>query len=62
VDIALIALLTFLASGVGTLTGFGTSTIMVPVMASSFPLPQDRFRTVIAIFLGLVALKLLVFP
>jgi uncharacterized protein len=40
VDIALIALLTFVASGVGTLTGFGTSTIMVPVMASFFPLPQ----------------------
>jgi len=40
VDIALIAVLTFFASGVGTLTGFGTSTIMVPVMASFFPLPM----------------------
>jgi hypothetical protein len=38
VDIALIALLTFSASGVGTLTGFGPSTIMVPVMASFLPL------------------------
>jgi uncharacterized protein len=25
-------------------------------------IPQDRFRTVIAVFLGLVALKLLIFP
>jgi uncharacterized protein len=39
-DIALIALLTFVASGVGTLTGFGTSTIMVPVMVAFFPLSQ----------------------
>jgi uncharacterized protein len=40
VDIALIALLTLVASGVGTLTGFGTSTIMVPAMAMFFPLSQ----------------------
>jgi uncharacterized protein len=40
VDILLIGLLTFVASGVGTLTGFGTSTIMVPVLVSVFPLPQ----------------------
>jgi uncharacterized protein len=40
VEIALIALLTFVASGVGTLTGFGTSTIMVPVLAIFFPLPE----------------------
>jgi uncharacterized protein len=39
-DIALIALLTLLASAVGTLTGFGTSTIMVPVLASFLPVPQ----------------------
>jgi len=42
-DIALIALLTFLATMVGTLTGFGTSTIMVPVMVSFFPLSQTLF-------------------
>ena len=39
-EIALVALLTLLASGVGTLTGFGTSTIMVPVLLSFLPLPE----------------------
>jgi hypothetical protein len=39
-DILLIALLTLLASAVGTVTGFGTSTIMVPVLVSFLPLPQ----------------------
>jgi len=39
-DILLIALLTLIASAVGTVTGFGTSTIMVPVMVSFYPLPQ----------------------
>ncbi len=34
-----ITLLTYLGSGVGTLTGFGTSTIMVPVLALFYPLP-----------------------
>lgn len=37
-DIALITLLTIVAAGVGTLTGFGTSTIMVPVLVLFFPL------------------------
>jgi len=36
----LIALLTLIASGVGTATGFGTSTIMIPVMVLFLPLPQ----------------------
>jgi len=40
VDTLLIALLTVVASGVGTITGFGTSTIMVPVLAGFLPLPQ----------------------
>ena len=39
-DIVLIAALTLLASTVGTFTGFGTSTIMVPVLAAFLPLPQ----------------------
>ena len=39
-DILLIALLTLVGSAVGTVTGFGTSTIMVPVMVSFYPLPQ----------------------
>lgn len=39
-DILLIAVLTLVASVVGTFTGFGTSTIMVPVLAAFLPLPQ----------------------
>lgn len=39
-EIIYIALLTILGSGVGTLTGFGTSTIMVPVLLLFLPLPQ----------------------
>ncbi|MBU0667518.1 sulfite exporter TauE/SafE family protein [Patescibacteria group bacterium] len=39
-EILYISLLTILASGIGTLTGFGTSTIMVPVMLFFLPLPQ----------------------
>lgn len=46
----LIALLTFVASAVGTLTGFGTSTIMVPVMAIFFPLP------ITLLFVGIIHL------
>lgn len=38
-EIMLLALLTLAASGVGTLTGFGTSTIMVPVLLFFLPLP-----------------------
>jgi len=39
-EILYITLLTILASGIGTLTGFGTSTIMVPVLLFFLPLPQ----------------------
>jgi uncharacterized protein len=39
-DIVLISLLTLVAAAVGTLTGFGTSTIMVPVLLSFFPLGE----------------------
>jgi len=39
-EIVYITLLTILASGIGTLTGFGTSTIMVPVLLFFLPLPQ----------------------
>ncbi|WGI18034.1 sulfite exporter TauE/SafE family protein [Methanonatronarchaeum sp. AMET-Sl] len=34
-----IAVLTYIGSGIGTLTGFGTSTIMVPVLVLFLPLP-----------------------
>lgn len=39
-EIFLIALLTIVAAFVGTLTGFGSSTIMLPVIVIFFPLPQ----------------------
>ncbi|MCH8049535.1 sulfite exporter TauE/SafE family protein [Patescibacteria group bacterium] len=39
-EIILIALLTILASGVGTLSGFGSSTIMVPVLLLFFPFTE----------------------
>ncbi len=39
-EILYITLLTVVASGVGTLTGFGTSTIMVPVLLLFLPLPE----------------------
>src|SRR3989344_6373676 len=39
VEIILISLLTLFASFVGTLTGFGSSTVMVPVVVFFFPLP-----------------------
>lgn len=39
-EIIYIALLTILASGIGTLTGFGTSTVMVPILLFFLPLPQ----------------------
>ena len=39
-EIIYIALLTLLASTIGTLAGFGISAIMVPVLLIIFPLPQ----------------------
>lgn len=38
-QILLIALLSFIASVIGTMTGFGTSTILVPVLLNFLPLP-----------------------
>ena len=38
-ELVLLALLTLVASSIGTITGFGTSTIMVPVLLLFFPLP-----------------------
>jgi uncharacterized membrane protein YfcA len=39
IEIALLAVLTLVAASVGTLSGFGTSTIMVPILLFFFPLP-----------------------
>ncbi|MFU8771563.1 MAG: sulfite exporter TauE/SafE family protein [Anaerolineales bacterium] len=48
IDLILIALVTFLAAGVGTISGFGTSTIMVPVLIFFFPYP------VTLLFVGII--------
>jgi hypothetical protein len=40
IELALITLLTIAASMIGTMTGFGTSTIMVPVLLLFFPLAE----------------------
>lgn len=39
-EIPLLLVVVLIASGVGTLTGFGTSTIMVPILLLFYPLPQ----------------------
>lgn len=39
-EIFLISLLTIVAVSIGTITGFGTSTVMVPVLLLFYPLPQ----------------------
>jgi len=39
-EVIYITILTIFASGIGTLTGFGTSTIMVPILLFFLPLPQ----------------------
>ncbi len=39
-DLVLISVVTLVASSVGTLSGFGTSTIMIPVLSFFLPLPQ----------------------
>ena len=39
IELVVLTLLVFFASAVGTFSGFGTSTIMVPVMLLFFPLP-----------------------
>lgn len=48
--VILLSALTFVASGIGTATGFGTSTVMIPVMVLFFPLP------IALLFVGLVHL------
>ena len=49
-QLILLTLLTLVASGVGTLSGFGTSTIMVPVLTLFFPLP------ITLLFVGIIHL------
>jgi len=46
----LLCLLTLVGSGIGTATGFGTSTVMIPVMALFVPLP------IALLFVGIIHL------
>lgn len=46
----LLCLLTLVASGIGTATGFGTSTIMVPVLSLFMPMP------LVLLFVGIIHL------
>ena len=48
--VILLGLLTVLASGIGTATGFGTSTVMIPVMVLFVPMP------VALLFVGIIHL------
>ena len=47
-EVLLILILVIAASTVGTLTGFGLSTVMIPVMALFYPMPQ------VLLFVGIV--------
>jgi uncharacterized membrane protein YfcA len=51
-EIALILFVVVVASGIGTMTGFGASTIMVPVMLLFYSLPQTLFFVGIIHFFG----------
>lgn len=51
-EIILIALLTLVASTIGTMTGFGTSTIMIPVLVMFFPPIEVIFLVAIIHWLG----------
>lgn len=51
-DIIYIALLTFVAATVGTVTGFGTSTIMIPVLVLFLPPVEAIFLVAIVHWFG----------
>ncbi|MBI2523721.1 sulfite exporter TauE/SafE family protein [Candidatus Peregrinibacteria bacterium] len=51
-EITLISILTLVASAVGTVTGFGTSTIMIPALLFYYPLPQTLLLVGIIHFAG----------
>ena len=51
-EILYITALTIVAGGVGTLTGFGTSTIMVPALLLFYPLPQTLLLVAIVHWFG----------
>jgi len=51
-EIIYIALFTILASGIGTITGFGTSTILIPILLLYLPLPETLLVVGIIHFSG----------
>ncbi|MBI4276559.1 sulfite exporter TauE/SafE family protein [Candidatus Uhrbacteria bacterium] len=51
-EILYIALLTLIAATMGTITGFGTSTIMIPVLVMFFPLAEAIFLVAIIHWFG----------
>jgi len=51
-EIPLILVIVIIASGIGTMTGFGTSTIMVPIMLLFYAVPQTLFFVGIIHFFG----------
>jgi uncharacterized protein len=59
-EIVLITFVVVIASSVGTLTGFGTSTVMVPIMLSFYPFEQTLLFVGIIHFFGNIW-KLLLF-
>ena len=51
-EIPLILIIVIIASGIGTMTGFGASTIMIPVLLLFYPVPQTLFFVGIIHFFG----------
>lgn len=51
-DIVYITILTLIAAGIGTVTGFGTSTIMIPVLALFLPPQETIFLVAIIHWFG----------
>lgn len=51
-DIFLIAILSLVAGGVGTITGFGTATIMVPMLLFTYSLPETLLLSGIVHWFG----------
>jgi uncharacterized membrane protein YfcA len=61
IEVMLISVLTLVASTVGTFTGFGTSTIMIPALLFYYPLPQVLLLVGIVHFVGNIW-RMLFFP
>lgn len=52
VELTVISVLTLIGSALGTVTGFGTSTIMIPALLFYYPLPQTLLLVGIIHFTG----------